>query len=315
MARRNITGRPSTPQIWLRPFAYAKLTSMPLTPKQQRFVEQYVIDFNAAAAARRAGYSARTAKSIGHENLTKPDVAAEIKRTVAAQTEKATLTAHEAWLELSYIARSSIAEIFDCSGKTLKIRLANEIPESARRAIKSMKVVTYTVGTDAVVTSMAVTFWDKPRALFLILKALGELEPRERPSAPFPPFPMTQASKLRTLPTSRNSRPISPSWKRPKMRRDLTGQRQNQRQQIWEIRPREPTAPALARCGYHKFGNGELWQKRRRKRRRDVGGPNERPGRPARRGGRPAEPWTGRPGFRGRSRTACTAAMRRSRRG
>lgn len=44
-----------------------------LTLKQQRFVEEYLIDLNAMQAAIRAGYSERTAKSIGQENLTKPD--------------------------------------------------------------------------------------------------------------------------------------------------------------------------------------------------------------------------------------------------
>ena len=45
-----------------------------LTPKQQRFVEEYLIDLNATQAAIRAGYSEKTAKSVGHENLTKPDL-------------------------------------------------------------------------------------------------------------------------------------------------------------------------------------------------------------------------------------------------
>jgi phage terminase small subunit len=40
-----------------------------LTPKQQRFVEEYLIDLNATQAAIRAGYSEKTAKSIGQENL------------------------------------------------------------------------------------------------------------------------------------------------------------------------------------------------------------------------------------------------------
>jgi len=46
----------------------------PLTPRQQRFVEEYMIDLNASAAAVRAGYSPKTARFIGHENLTKPNI-------------------------------------------------------------------------------------------------------------------------------------------------------------------------------------------------------------------------------------------------
>jgi phage terminase small subunit len=49
-----------------------------LTAKQARFVLEFMVDLNGAAAARRAGYSARTAKEIGSENLTKPNIAAAI---------------------------------------------------------------------------------------------------------------------------------------------------------------------------------------------------------------------------------------------
>ena len=45
-----------------------------LTAKQRRFCDEYLIDMNAAQAAIRAGYSKKTAKQIGQENLTKPDL-------------------------------------------------------------------------------------------------------------------------------------------------------------------------------------------------------------------------------------------------
>lgn len=47
---------------------------MKLTAKQQKFADYYIELGNAAEAARKAGYSKRTARSIGQENLTKPDV-------------------------------------------------------------------------------------------------------------------------------------------------------------------------------------------------------------------------------------------------
>ena len=45
-----------------------------LTPKQKRFCDEYLIDLNATQAAIRAGYSEKTAKEIGCENLTKPHI-------------------------------------------------------------------------------------------------------------------------------------------------------------------------------------------------------------------------------------------------
>lgn len=45
-----------------------------MTARQQRFCDEYLIDLNATQAAIRAGYSKKTARVIGQENLTKPAV-------------------------------------------------------------------------------------------------------------------------------------------------------------------------------------------------------------------------------------------------
>lgn len=49
-----------------------------LNHKQQRFCEEYVLDFNGTQAAIRAGYSATTAKEMAYENLNKPHIASHI---------------------------------------------------------------------------------------------------------------------------------------------------------------------------------------------------------------------------------------------
>lgn len=60
-----------------------------LTLKQQRFADEYIISGNATEAAIKAGYSKRTARSIGQENLTKPDIKTYIDgRLEALQSEK-----------------------------------------------------------------------------------------------------------------------------------------------------------------------------------------------------------------------------------
>ena len=58
-----------------------------LTPKQERFVDEYMVDLNGAAAARRAGYSEKTARQIGDENLAKPVIAAAIAAAKHARSE------------------------------------------------------------------------------------------------------------------------------------------------------------------------------------------------------------------------------------
>jgi phage terminase small subunit len=63
-----------------------------MTPKQRRFVEEYLIDLNATQAAIRAGYSEDTARSIASENLTKPDIQEAIARAMDARSKRTEIT-------------------------------------------------------------------------------------------------------------------------------------------------------------------------------------------------------------------------------
>lgn len=66
-----------------------------MTPRQQRFVDEYLVDLNATQAAIRAGYSKRTARSIGEENLTKPDISAAIQAAQAARSARVQVSQDE----------------------------------------------------------------------------------------------------------------------------------------------------------------------------------------------------------------------------
>lgn len=95
---------------------------MALTDKQRRFVEEYLVDLNATQAAIRAGYSERTAYSIGQENLKKPEIAEEIQVRQAKLGEEAEITAEWVLRELAEnhrIARS-IGEL-TASNKALEL--------------------------------------------------------------------------------------------------------------------------------------------------------------------------------------------------
>ena len=70
---------------------YPRLESTLLTPKQQKFVQEYVVCLNGTEAARRAGYSHKTARQIASENLTKPYIRAAIDRERAAIAARAGL--------------------------------------------------------------------------------------------------------------------------------------------------------------------------------------------------------------------------------
>lgn len=93
-----------------------------LTPKQQRFVEEYLIDLNATQAAIRAGYSEKTAKSIGQENLTKPDIQKAIEEAQSKRTEQTQIDAAYVLKRLVEIDQMDVLDIMDDQMKILPLR-------------------------------------------------------------------------------------------------------------------------------------------------------------------------------------------------
>lgn len=61
---------------------------MALTAKQKRFCDEYLVDLNATQAAIRAGYSKKTAYSIGVENLKKPEIKKYIEQRMAEKEKE-----------------------------------------------------------------------------------------------------------------------------------------------------------------------------------------------------------------------------------
>jgi phage terminase small subunit len=80
---------------------------MSLSIKQRLFVQEYLTNgFNATRAAMAAGYSMRTARQIGAENLTKPYIRAEIDLHLG----EITLTEDEIRVRLAELGRADIGE-------------------------------------------------------------------------------------------------------------------------------------------------------------------------------------------------------------
>ena len=69
------------------------MTTKNLSPKQKRFIEEYLIDLNATQAAIRAGYSKNSARQIGDENLSKPAIAAAVALAKRERSEKTKIDA------------------------------------------------------------------------------------------------------------------------------------------------------------------------------------------------------------------------------
>jgi phage terminase small subunit len=81
-----------------------------LTLKQERFVQEYLIGANAAQAAIRAGYSAKTARVIGAQNLSKLNVSRAIEKAQTKRAERCELTADLVIDELRKIAFANMAD-------------------------------------------------------------------------------------------------------------------------------------------------------------------------------------------------------------
>lgn len=142
-----------------------------LTPKQRRFVEEYLIDLCATRAAARAGYSRGTAASIGHENLRKPEIRKAIDRALAERAERSGVSADRVIRELAAIAFSDVRDVwFDDAGQLQTI-----VPEAARA------VAGYTVERadtpDGPKVRGTVRLYDKLRALESLADHLGLRSP------------------------------------------------------------------------------------------------------------------------------------------
>lgn len=81
-----------------------------LTAKQQRFVDEYLIDCNATQAAIRAGYSEKTADRIGHENLNKLEIAKAIEKQMNSKQKETIMKQDEVLELLTSIARGESQE-------------------------------------------------------------------------------------------------------------------------------------------------------------------------------------------------------------
>lgn len=79
-----------------------------LTAKEKRFCEEYMIDLNATRSAIAAGYSEKSARAIGCENLTKPYIRAFIDKMLKEKTMKS----EEVMKLTTDLAKSSLNEFF-----------------------------------------------------------------------------------------------------------------------------------------------------------------------------------------------------------
>ena len=93
-----------------------------LTARQQRFVEEYLVDLDGAQAAIRAGYSGRRAKVTAYELLQEPAIAAAIEAGKAARSERTRIDADWLLTRLAAEAEADLGDLYDENGDLKPIR-------------------------------------------------------------------------------------------------------------------------------------------------------------------------------------------------
>lgn len=142
-----------------------------LTPKQRRFIDEYLIDLNATQAAIRAGYSEKTAYSIGVQLLKKLEIQAEIQKRRSRLQNKLEITQERVLQELAAIAFANGADYAKVVNSgllpTVEMIPTKELPPEKLPAIAGIKANQYGV---------EVKLHDKVKALELLGKYLGTFD-------------------------------------------------------------------------------------------------------------------------------------------
>jgi phage terminase small subunit len=144
----------------------------PLSPREARFALEYVVDFNGAEAARKAGYAKKAAHVQASQLLTRPNVQAAVERAKQEWMERAALTVEREQRDIVTAANLDPIEMFAADGRILHIR---EMPPHVRRAIVSIEVVkrNMTSGDGSTDEVVKIRFIDKARMHEILARTTG----------------------------------------------------------------------------------------------------------------------------------------------
>jgi phage terminase small subunit len=152
-----------------------------LTDRQRRFVDEYLVDLNATQAAIRAGYSPRTARQIGDENLSKPYLSDEISRALAERSRRTGVNQDRVLLEMARIGFANIADVAALAeGAVLA-----DVSEDDMAAVQSVRVRRVPTENGEIV-EREVRMYDKTKALIELGRHLGLFDARVRVSGAVP---------------------------------------------------------------------------------------------------------------------------------
>lgn len=148
-----------------------------LTPKQEKFCQEYLVDLNATQAAIRSGYSIDTAHSIGWENLRKPEIQL---RLTELRNELSSTNGNLAQQVIDELKKVGFSNIQDFLGTSNEIKDISTLDRDKAAVISSIKKSKTTFGDDegneGEKETVEFKMWDKLNALEKLGKHLGIFE-------------------------------------------------------------------------------------------------------------------------------------------
>lgn len=139
-----------------------------MTRKQERFVEEYLVDLNATQAAIRAGYSPASAQQISSEMMSKPVVRARIDTAMAELSKRTGVSQERVIRELAKVAFVNPTDVIDFESA----KLLDSATSDDTAAIASVKVKTIPTA-DGLGVEREIKVADKLKALELLGKHFG----------------------------------------------------------------------------------------------------------------------------------------------
>lgn len=150
---------------------------MALTDKQEMFCREYLIDLNATQAAIRAGYSEKTARALGCENLTKPDIQTRISELKAQRNDRVEVDADYVLKRLFDIDQMDVMDILLANGELKPIK---DWPKVWRTTLSGMDVTE--MAGDAAGLLKKIKWPDKVKNLELLGKHISVMAFKEQAS-------------------------------------------------------------------------------------------------------------------------------------
>lgn len=139
-----------------------------LTAKQALFVQEYLIDLNATAAAERAGYSRKTAAQTGFENLRKPEISAAVQAAMQERARSTGITQERVLNELARVAFGDKRKLMKWGPSGVSLVDSESLADDDAAQVSEVSETTSATGG-----SLKLKTHDKVKALELLGRHLG----------------------------------------------------------------------------------------------------------------------------------------------